>query len=183
MWKNSQAVTAGRDKSPRVVRRWTDKEEDGGFGLRFSTFRATCRREGAKTRHPKSRDFNDDLLEPFITQLSTTWEEVFVFKLPKILSDVVGKFRVQLDNFHTEMTSRPALKQSRVATLRFLGKHLAEHEQTFCQTIDNAKNIVQEAQRHSSRSWYKHMQKAMRKVYRQCSDQRGNITQCFQGVY
>ncbi|KAJ4420136.1 hypothetical protein N0V82_004583 [Gnomoniopsis sp. IMI 355080] len=167
-WKNSQAVKAGASKAPAIIARWYTPVVKGGYGLRSNSFKAICRRRGSKTSSPKARDFNTDLLDPYMTQISTCWEELFGDKIPALLDQLVPAMRRELDSFHEQMASRQTLSQCRHASLSFLGKHLVDHEKSFQRAIDTSMSEIQVIQREASRSFYPKMQNAMDDTYAKC---------------
>lgn len=108
-----------------------------------------------------------------MASMGLSWEDLFGVIIPELLSALLPDLRKQLDIFHARMASRPVLSRHRYASLRFLKKHILEHQETFRHAIDSALAEIQAIQREASRSFYPRMQNAMDKTYAQCANFSG----------
>lgn len=147
--------------------------KDGGYGLTFQTYRATCRRSGEKTRNIKSRNFNEDLLEPYLVKIASSWEHAFLRSIPAALSKFIVVIMLEVRAFHTVLVSRAELHKGRTASLRLLGDQLEHHEATITEGVNRVKGQLQTGQREASRLFLPEIKDAMMKIYTKCAEEKG----------
>lgn len=164
-----------------VVSSWSAKKDEQvghykGLGLAVSTYKATCRRNGGKTASAKSRDFNEQLLYPFLAKMSSTWEETFVNTIPNLLDEYESMFARFIRNFHNQAVSGPAWANTRIVNLRLLEQQLPDHRAAVCEVIQLAKNRIQSEQRGASELFRPEVQKEMEHVHEECTKQKGRLS-------
>lgn len=157
----------------KTMNRWNNSLKDGGYGLAFSTFRATCKRFGEKTSNPKSRNFNEDLLEPYMVKIAGSWEQAFLRSIPTVLSNFVDTIMQEMQCFHNIMASRAELQKGRTASLRFLEHQLESYEVTITDAVNVVKAQLQADQREASRLFLPAIREVMKKAYSQCAEEKG----------
>lgn len=180
---HSAINNAGRDLA-KIVSAWPAKKEDGGWGILFSTYKATCRRHGSKTKSEKSRDFNEDILEPYLKKIATDWDQAFGHLIPTALDRLVAAFGQGLREFHSTMSSRAELEKSKMASLRILGQQITNYEASMQEKVVSMKATLQEEQRQASRTFLPEIKKQMEKTYEQVASEKGTnslstVHQCF----
>lgn len=178
--KSSDAARFASKRIEEVVAAWHTKKDElvghyKGLGLPFSTYRAICKRGGAKTRNPKAKDFNEELIEPFMTKISTCWEQTFVKTIPDLLDQFGMMFTKSLQDFHNQAVSRPGLANTRNTTLRMLEQQLPDHGANIFDVVETVKRSIRAEQREASRLFYPEVQKQMRDAYDECGSERGRI--------
>lgn len=171
--KSTAATAHASKKLEDIVKGWSMKKTDGGYGLACSTYKAICRRQGSKTKSEKSRNFNDDIAEPYLTKISSGWEQAFCQLIPASLDEFVVKLMQTLKNFHEEMASRPGLQKCKLTALSILEKQHKSHEANIKDVISTMKSSIQAEQRQASRAFQPEIQKEMSKVYSQCAEEAG----------
>ncbi|KAF3769892.1 hypothetical protein M406DRAFT_249014 [Cryphonectria parasitica EP155] len=171
--KNSRAIAIAAKAAPSVTTRWSTREKDGGHGLACGTFKAICRRHGAKTASKKARDFNEDLLQPYLGPVAKSWETVFGTRVPNILDQLVKVFGQRVREFHDKMQGRTALQKCRSGSLEFLGKHCEEHQMAFASVIEDSKRAITGGQRQASRTLAPQVQTTMKEIYDRCAVIKG----------
>lgn len=172
--KNASSAASHASKSVgTIVTLWNQSLKDGGYGLAFGTYRATCKRGGSKTQNPKSRDFNEDILEPYMLKISGAWEQAFSQSIPVALSKFVADFMKELLAFHNLLTSRAELHKGRTASLRLLEGQLKHHEASITDVVNGVKGQLQADQREASRIFLPEIKDVMTKVYDQCAAEKG----------
>lgn len=163
-----------------VVEAWHAKEREPvgnyeGLGLPYATYKSTCKRHGAKTPSKKSRDFNEMLLDPFMTKISSTWEKTFAEIIPNALDEYCMMLMRHLQSFHDQVTGRPGWANTRNASLRMLEQQLPDHQAMVRDAVQVAKIAIQSDQRNASRLFYPEIQAQMKDLYEKCADQKGII--------
>lgn len=152
-----------------TIAKWSTPEKDGGCGLKVATYRAICRRHGHKTT-PKGREFNEEIIEPYLMKISSSWDESFAVTIPAALAKFSKRFTEDLRGFHNLMLSRTKVKPS---VLRNLEVQLETHEATISDAINIALMRLQADQREASRMFLPEIEKAMTEVYDECAQQKG----------
>ncbi|KAM7222463.1 hypothetical protein V8F06_002241 [Rhypophila decipiens] len=80
------AVRFASDQATETVARWEKPKEEGG--LVWSTYRATCVREGVFEGSCGPRDVNQELIAPLMSPFSVSWEALFTKYLPRRIDAV-----------------------------------------------------------------------------------------------
>lgn len=171
--KSTVAMAYASSAVETIATGWITRQVDGGHGLKYGTYRAICRRDGSRTRSQKSRDFNEDILEPYLTKISTGWERAFCQSIPASLDEFVDTFMMSLESFHQTMSSRPELQKCKAASLKVLEKQHQSHEENIRAMVDSIKTSIQSEQRQASRAFLPGIQKEMLKAYSQCANETG----------
>ncbi|KUI59553.1 Nuclear GTPase SLIP-GC [Cytospora mali] len=170
----STAATAYASKEvEKVVMTWSTKQADGGFGLPCNTYRAICRRHGSRTRSERSRDFNEDILHPYLLKISTPWEQLFGHFIPVSIEKFVVTFLKALKDFHDTMSSRPELEKCKKVSLKLLEQQIVSHATNMKNTIEIIQASIQKEQRQASRTFLPEIKKEMTKAYSQCVVEKG----------
>lgn len=159
-----------------IIAKWSTPEKDGGYGLKFGTYRAVCKRQGHKTT-AKSRNFNEDIGNPYLSKISSTWENAFAVTVPDALANFGKTFMVKLREFHDLMLSRTDVDPS---ILRNLEAQLKVHEATIYDAINLVMVHLQADQRKTSRMFLPLVEGAMTRVYDECAQEKG--TGCYNRV-
>lgn len=162
-----------------IVFKWHHIEEVGGYGLKYSTYRAICRRGGEKTPCVRARNFNEDLMEAYLLKISGPWEQMFTKTIPAKLSSFADTAIKLFRDFHSSMMSRAETHNVRVATLRILGRQLQTHEAAIMDAITAAKIQLTSAQREASRLLVPQMKDQMKELYAKNAGESGK--RAFQG--
>lgn len=180
---SSGAQAFAVDRIEEIVVSWSLRENMvvgacKGLGLAWNTYKAICRRMGAKTSNSKSKDFNDEILGPFMMKLSTSWEQTFVRSIPAALDDFGTVCAHHLKTFHEQAMARPTLARATPASLRTLDEQLQDHVAIIDDAILAAKRAIQSEQRHASRLFYPEVRKQMMEAYDQCIATNGKLGEC-----
>lgn len=147
--------------------------------MTFATYRGICKRLGEKTPSVKARNFNEDVLEPYMLKIASSWELAFSRTIPAALDRFTDTFVKELEGFHATMSSREELQKGRKASMRLLGAQLRNHEATIQNAINSAKSQLQTDQREASRLFLPQIKESMKKVYTQCAGEKGKSSYSF----
>lgn len=173
---NAAIISAGKDLLD-VVTKWPAKKDDGGWGIVFSTYRAICNHEGNKTKSEKSRDFNEDILEPYLKKIAASWDNSFGHSIPDKLDALVTAFARVLKEFHDMMSSRPELEKCKMASLKILGQQITTETEKMKDKVTSIKATIQGRQREASRALCPEIQKQMKKTYELNAKEKGMYDQ------
>lgn len=171
---NAAISSAGKDVIG-IVSKWPLKKDDGGCGIVFGTYRAICRRNGDKTKSEKSRDFNEDILEPYLKKVAPSWEQAFGHSIPESLDGLVKAFEEKLKEFHNMMSSRPELEKCKIASMKILEQQITTEVENMRAIVSGMKGSIQEQQRQASRTFLPEIQKQMQKAYKQVAEEKGKV--------
>ncbi|KAK3491869.1 hypothetical protein B0T13DRAFT_518836 [Neurospora crassa] len=160
------------DRALPTATGWGAHRDAGG--LLWSTYRATCRRNGVFSGASGPRDFNAELIEPIHTPLSTTWERTFQRRLPGVLVNFAKSTKLLLETFHREATIRTQQRANNYHGINMLYQQLQAHCQKISELPDALNAIVQEQQRDVNRSFAPTIQTQMERAYQACAEERGS---------
>ncbi|EAA33384.2 hypothetical protein GE21DRAFT_6469 [Neurospora crassa] len=160
------------DRALPTATGWGAHRDAGG--LLWSTYRATCRRNGVFSGASGPRDFNAELIEPIHTPLSTTWERTFQRRLPGVLTNFAKSTKLLLETFHREATIRTQQRANNYHGINMLYQQLQAHCQKISELPDALNAIVQEQQRDANRSFAPTIQTQMERTYQACAEERGS---------
>lgn len=173
--RSNSAITSASKDVVGIVSKWPVKKDEGGYGIVFGTYRAICRREGSKTKSDKSRDFNEDVLEPYLKNIAASWEQIFGHSIPGTLDALVTAFGQELTEFYSMMSSRPELEKCKMASLKILGQQIITESQNMKVKVASMKGTIQEEQRQASRTFLPEIQKQMIKAYTLVAQEKGKV--------
>lgn len=171
--KTSNAVNHAARVVGDTTQRWGQTEAKNGFGIQCNTYKAICRREGEKTSALKARNFNGDVLEPYMHKISGCWEQAFSRDIPALLDSFAGMFKELLHDFHAQVLSRAKSKRGTTLDSSILGEQLDTHQGTINDAIDLAKTQVQTQQRVASRLLQPEIKEGMKPIYAKCGAEKG----------
>lgn len=157
----------------RIATRWSEKTNAGGWGIAHGTYKAICRRNGSKTTFKTSRDFNEDILEPYLKKIAPGWEQAFSHSVPQSLDTFSTVFCKKLRDFHAMMSSRLELRRCKMKQLHALLRQLKNYETSMTNNVTNVKASIQAEQREANRAFYSEIKNQMLKAYTLVSDEHG----------
>lgn len=176
---STDAAKHASDNLHKIVYQWNNRKSGDqarkldGYGLAFGTYRSTCNRGGEKTPHPNARNFNEDLMEPYLLKIATPWEQTFTKTIPAKLNNFADVFMNEVRDFHYKMVSRAELQKGRIATLRILGDQLQNHDSSIKDAINTVKTQLTAEQREASRLFVPAIKEQMKKVYARIASEKG----------
>jgi hypothetical protein len=142
-------------------------------GLVWSTYKATCRRNGVFHGASGPRDFNEELFAPISTHLATDWERAFQRRLPSCFDDFIRTTRALLETFHREATERAKERGTNYGGLNMLAPQLQSHSQRLSDIKDVVLASAQNLQRDANRAFTPVIQGGMIPAYDGCATERG----------
>lgn len=167
--KNAAKVIGG------LVEKWGVKEEAGGRGIQANTYRATCRRDGEKTKAEKSFNFNEAILEPYLQKIANGWEQAFSRSIPASLDNFLTTFSDTLKQFQDMMAARPELQKCKRSSVRMFNKQLETHSASMEGTIILMKQDIQRQQREANSYFLPEIKQEMMGVYEACKKETGEV--------
>lgn len=173
--KSNTAITSAGKEVAQVASKWHRKKDDGGWGIVFQTYKAICRHGGKKTKSEKSRDFNDDILEPYLKKIAASWDQAFGHTVPETLDDLVKSFEQKLRDFHSMMSSRPELEKCKMASMKILGDQISSAVEKMKDKVTEVKAAIQGQQREASRLFQPEIHKQMEKAYDLVAAEKGKL--------
>lgn len=153
--------------------KWSEKKNDGGWGITHNTYKAICRRHGSKTRFKTSRDFNEDILEPYLKRIASGWEHAFGHLVPRDLDIFLQVFCKKLRDFHAMMSSRLELRGCKTTQLDTVLRQLRSYETSMTNNVTDMKVSIQAEQREASRAFYPEIKNQMLEAYTLVTDEQG----------
>ncbi|KAI7787974.1 tat pathway signal sequence [Diaporthe eres] len=171
--KSTAAIRHATKVIGGLVEKWSMKEEDGGRGIRANTYRATCRRDGERTKAEKSFNFNEALLEPYLQKIANGWEQAFSRSIPASLDNFVTTFGDTLKQFQDMMAARPELQKCRRSSMRIFSQQLEAHSSSIEATIESMKEDIQRQQRKANDEFLPQIKDEMKGVYELCKKEKG----------
>jgi hypothetical protein len=142
-------------------------------GLRWATYKATCRRNGVFTGSSGPRDFNAELFDPISRHLAGGWERAFQRRLPAALDNFLRVTRACLEKFHREAIERARERGTHYTGLGMLAQQLVAHSQRITDVRATVLGIAQELQRDANRAFTPVIQDEMVPAYEGCVAERG----------
>ncbi|KAL1880627.1 hypothetical protein Daus18300_001238 [Diaporthe australafricana] len=171
--KSDAAIDKAVKDMANVVSNWTAKKCDGGLAMAYNTYRAICRRDGSNTKSKMSRDFNEDILEPYLKKIAARWEQVFGHSIPRNLDNLLPPFKEKLVGFHSMISSRPGLQYCKTASLHNVGEQIMNHVRSMRAEVVCVKAKIQGEQRQASRAFVPEIRNQMAEVYQRVAEEAG----------
>ncbi|OLN81839.1 Nuclear GTPase SLIP-GC 4 [Colletotrichum chlorophyti] len=170
--RTGKAVSNAIEKALPTAEGWGAKYDEGG--LRYMTYRATCRRGGIFKGRAGLKDFNEDLLKPLKSATAHSWDLAFNNRLPMKLATLASSSKQLMDSFHERMKYRRFLMENNNLVNEILVKLLAIQKENMAHIGQKHRKLVQDAQKDANRLFYPTIQGSMQKAYDDCMEQQGN---------
>ncbi|KAK3953311.1 hypothetical protein QBC32DRAFT_234854 [Pseudoneurospora amorphoporcata] len=164
----SAAIHASK-AAPGIARSWGKPKRDGGIA--FSTYRATCVRDGKYTGPSGTTDFNEDLCLPLMKHIARPWERIFSHSIPDIIESLGQDLSQCLSEFQDQMHTRPQLKNSEPYEL--VSYRVKNRAESLRKAVKFNKLMKLEDQQKANRSFKPAVQRAMQKAYDFCKVESG----------
>ncbi|KAK1992109.1 hypothetical protein LX36DRAFT_694424 [Colletotrichum falcatum] len=159
------------EKALSTAEGWGAKYDAGG--LRYMTYKATCRRFGVFKGSSGPRDFNEDLLKPLKNHTAHDWDLTFRTRLPEKLASLAASMKQLIDGFHERMRDRRFLVENNEIVNEILVKLLTAQKETLVHIGNEQLRLVQEAGKEANRLFGPCIQRAMLQAYNGCVEQCG----------
>ncbi|KAK2037515.1 hypothetical protein LZ31DRAFT_636013 [Colletotrichum somersetense] len=150
------------EKALSTAEGWGAKYDAGG--LRYMTYKATCRRLGVFK----------DLLKPLKNHTAYDWDLTFRSRLPEKLTTLAASMKQLIDGFHKQMRDRKFLVENKGLVNEILMKLLTAQKETLVHISSEQLKLVQESGKEANRLFGPCIQRAMSQAYNECVEQRGN---------
>ncbi|KIW34327.1 uncharacterized protein PV07_01112 [Cladophialophora immunda] len=170
------ATRAARDRADNTVHKWgspVNWDDPAAGGLHWSTYKAVVRRDGCFTNARGCHNFNQQLLEPLIRQLSRPWETVFTRRLAIILKKLPPSVTHTITAFHNDVERRAIRNGISVAFFKILKQQIPLYQETLNVAINDARSWVTTEQRSISREFEPLIAGYMHDVYSACANEFG----------
>lgn len=154
-----------------TARQWGASRGEGG--LLWSTYKATCRRNGVFTGSAGPRDFNDELFLPISKHVAAGWERAFVRRLPLVIDAFLRAVRQHLTDFHSKASANAKASGAHHGGLNILSQQLQAHLQSVNEIGVAGLKMAQEIQREANRGFIPVIQQEMMPAYEDCVQERG----------
>ncbi|GJC86751.1 nuclear GTPase SLIP-GC [Colletotrichum liriopes] len=205
--KTGRGASKASEKALSTAEGWGAKYDAGG--LRYMTYKATCRRLGVFKGSAGPRDFNEgkrihssdnepnianthiDLLKPLKNHIAHDWAFTFRHRLPEKLANLAVSMKQEIDTFHDRMKDRRFLVENNDIVNVILVKLLAAQKESLVHIGNEQQKLVQKAGKEANRLFGPVIQRAMLRAYNDCVEQHGkrsetpvyqNRTQLTRGV-
>lgn len=158
------AINASINEANEVQARWgaaINRETRSLGGLYWSTYKATVRRDGIWSNH----NFNRDLIEPTIKQVTPGWEKVFSRRLPQVFSSFANNIFDILQAYHSEIETRAVNSGLNVATFQMLKQQLTTYREIAKDAGNIAKDFINTRQKDVNREFVPKITEAMLPAY------------------
>lgn len=141
----------------------------------YSTYKATCRRNGAFSGASGPKDLNAELVDPILKHVATTWARVFQSRLPASIEACFKDVCVIVNNFHHDAVSGlqdPSANQKGIEMLhQQLPSRMTAVENYRASTCD----FITASQRDANRGFVPVVKEAMTPAYNTCVAERGQF--------
>ncbi|EXF81114.1 hypothetical protein CFIO01_08210 [Colletotrichum fioriniae PJ7] len=169
--KTGKGAVKASDKAVATAEGWGAKHDAGG--LRYGTYKATCRRHGVFKGAAGARDFNEDLLKPMKNYTAQEWDSAFNGRLPEKIATLAASSKQLINSFHERMKNRRFLVENNDLVNSFLVVILAAQNEKLAHIANEHQKLVQTAQKDANRLFGPVIQRAMNPAYQGCVDLRG----------
>ncbi|KAH7049218.1 Dynamin family-domain-containing protein [Macrophomina phaseolina] len=166
-----RAIQNASDASIPTAQKWGAHRDEGG--LHFQTYLATVRRNGVYAGVAGLRDFNGELAEPMMRQLTRGWERAFQRILPKQLDKFKTKTLEVLTGFHNNVIKRANDIGVSIAATTALSGQLRNYEPFLSGQVQTIKDMMTAFQREVNREFTPSIAVAMERAYDLCSAEHG----------
>lgn len=146
--------------------------------MRWSTYKATVRRNGVWFGAAGPHDFQQELWAPIATHLASGWERAFQRRLPGVLEAFVVKATKMLDDFHTDAVSYAHEHLINLSGVSLLNQQLSTYKLRIKEIPAVLAGIIQEIQRDANRSYEPVIEGDMQPAYEICTQERGQLAVC-----
>ncbi|KAK1595312.1 uncharacterized protein LY79DRAFT_511153 [Colletotrichum navitas] len=156
---------------------WGAKYDAGG--LRYMTYKATCRRLGVFKGSAGPRDFNEGgfilfVRQPLKNHTAHDWDSTFRSRLPEKLTTLATSMKQLIGGFHERMKNRRFLVENNGVINEILKKLLTAQKETLIHISSEQLKLVQESGKEANRLFGPAIQRAMSQAYNGCVQQHGN---------
>ncbi|KAF9886926.1 hypothetical protein FE257_010667 [Aspergillus nanangensis] len=155
----------GTKEFPLTVSRWNAAGQDGA--IRFSTYRAICRRQGVFRR----KDMNQELAHPLLSKIANGWMATFA-SLPTHTEQLIESLGECLKRFHKNAL-RFADKSIRDRNSKLLREMLNMQYQTLQEHLQEVEMTIKNEQKDVNRIFSQSISKELSQVYQACAEERG----------
>ncbi|KAL0930832.1 Nuclear GTPase SLIP-GC 4 [Colletotrichum truncatum] len=169
--RTREGVLFASAKAINTAKGWGAKPDAGG--LRFMTYRATCRRGGVFKGVAGLRDFNEELLKPLKNHTAYQWDQVFNKRIPEKLERFAASCKQLIDAFNERMKGRRFLAENGDLVQNIVAKHLAGQNETLAHMAAKHLTVLKNNQRDASRLFYPAILGVMQPAYDICTQQTG----------
>ncbi|KAL2258691.1 hypothetical protein VTK26DRAFT_7888 [Humicola hyalothermophila] len=164
-------IPAAVDEAVKTATDWGAPKALGG--LVWSTYKATCRRNGIFAGSAGPRDLNDELFSPISRHLASGWERAFQRRFPACPDNFIRAVRTLLQTFHREATERARERGTNYTGLGMLAQQLEAHSHRLTDIRVAIMTMTQELQRECNRGFTPAIQWEMMPAYQGCVEERG----------
>ncbi|OIW28489.1 hypothetical protein CONLIGDRAFT_578624 [Coniochaeta ligniaria NRRL 30616] len=141
--------------------------------MRWSTYKATVKRNGVWSGAAGPHDFQQELWAPIATHLAGGWERAFQRRLPRVLEAFVVKATNMLDNFHKDAISYAREHFVNLSGVNMLDRQLSTYKSRIKEIPAIIAAIIQEIQRDANRSFEPIIEGDMQPAYAICTQEQG----------
>ncbi|KAF4817083.1 Nuclear GTPase SLIP-GC [Colletotrichum siamense] len=166
-----KAASKGSAAAVAMAKSWSASPDAGG--LRFPTYRATCRRRGVFKGAAGPRDFNEDLLKAMKNIYAQSWDQSFNKRFPELLDNLALTCDRMIGAFQARMKGRRFLTDNTNLVQSILTKHVAAMKETQIHIAKQHKQFAQDHQRGANRMLYPAIEGALRGTYGYCAQVKG----------
>ncbi|KAF0323181.1 tat pathway signal sequence [Colletotrichum asianum] len=166
-----QAAANASARALATAKGWGAHHNAGG--LRYNTYKATCRRRGVFRGAAGSRDFNEDLLRPMKNATANLWDRAFNNRIPEILDSLARSSTLMIHAFHGNMRGRRFMTENTEMAHEILSKHIGALNETLVLANQHHKLLARDKQRNANRGFYPAVEGALRDTYLECAQVRG----------
>ncbi|KAG4025453.1 hypothetical protein MFRU_058g00360 [Monilinia fructicola] len=165
------------DQAPQMVSKWgapLNNMDPDARGLRWSTYKAICRRDGGPfSNNDGTHDWNSQLTEPIMKHLAGSWEKIFFRRLPSVLKEFTKKSNRILKTFHRDVESQSRENGTGIACLDMLAQQLGTYEATFSILTTKMMEVINILQREANREFVPVVARKLASAYTWCANERG----------
>ncbi|MCJ1231836.1 hypothetical protein MMC12_008515, partial [Toensbergia leucococca] len=180
MYVLETAVGNATKEAINIILRWGSKvnhEDRPAGGYFWSTYKATCRRNGVYSNAQGPHDWNLQLSEPMMKVIASGWEKTFSRRSPAVMAGFARNATSLLQEFHRDIDSRARRVGAGIAGLHMLRQQLGVYENILKDISNTARETVNTSQKDINRGFTPVIEAAMIAAYETC------VAECGPGSY
>lgn len=161
------ASSAASDAAVLTAMQWVASRKAETPGLYYQTFKAVVRRSGALVLPKQTHNFNADLLQPFVRQMDTRWNQVFNERIEKDFQKALKDGSSALDKFVEPFSDRLSHGQdSASSTVRqMFDEQMNVFTNSLGMVLKAARKSIDNHQREANRLFEESVKTQMKTIY------------------
>ena len=173
------AISDAEKKAMGTVTHWgspVDRSNRPRGGYPYSTYKAICRRNGIYANRQGAYDWNEQLLAPMISKITSGWNYMFATKISSLLSAFAQELSNLLKKFHESIDALVTKARIEPIEMTMLRDQLSSY-QDLCKGFSKfVGEQANEQQKEINRKFICAIQSSMTRAYEESSKKIGMLS-------